>query len=215
MENLRSFIKTFLKENFEDDYQGQHSAPFKTDDDSFGSINDLVNMYGGEDIYNSNAYKYFGNRDPLSHKAINIIQMVRNKPNALIKIYRAIPNFNSEIEKKIKNNVSLLFYYNKFGFFPMKNPIIYALEEKYKDLEYDQQQKTIYQDLNSQISSLETQKIKNPQINNGDWVTTIRDYAVDHGKDHLKNNYKIISKTVKAKNIYNSGDSVLEYGYSI
>ena len=52
------------------------------------------------------------------------------------------------------------------------------------------------------------------KINDGDWITTIRQYAVDHGKSHLNGKYKILSKTVKAKNVYGNGDSIFEFGYS-
>jgi hypothetical protein len=47
----------------------------------------------------------------------------------------------------------------------------------------------------------------------GDWVTTVRAYAKEHGEGTLNGNYKIISKTVNAKDIFTSGDSWLEWGY--
>jgi|GEM_PF-2721259 len=47
----------------------------------------------------------------------------------------------------------------------------------------------------------------------GDWVTTVRAYAKDHGDSTLKGGYKIISKKVTAKDIFTSGDSWLEFGY--
>ena len=50
-------------------------------------------------------------------------------------------------------------------------------------------------------------------IKPGNWVTTIRKYAVDHGKANLSNNYRIISKLVTARDIFTAGDSWLEWGY--
>jgi len=47
----------------------------------------------------------------------------------------------------------------------------------------------------------------------GDWVTTVRPYAKEHGEGTLKGEYKIVSKTVTARDIFTSGDSWLEYGY--
>jgi len=47
----------------------------------------------------------------------------------------------------------------------------------------------------------------------GDWVTTVRDYAKEHGEGTLKGEYKIVNKLVTAKDLYTSGDSWLEYGY--
>jgi hypothetical protein len=50
-------------------------------------------------------------------------------------------------------------------------------------------------------------------INSGDWVTINRDYAKEHGESALNGKYKIISKTVKAKDVFTNGDSIHEYGY--
>ena len=49
-------------------------------------------------------------------------------------------------------------------------------------------------------------------INSGDWVTTSRKYAEDHGENALNGEYEIISKKVKAKNLSTAGDPQ-EYGY--
>jgi len=50
-------------------------------------------------------------------------------------------------------------------------------------------------------------------IRPGDWVTTSRRYAKEHGEGALGGNYKIVSKRVRARDIYTSGDSWLEWGY--
>jgi hypothetical protein len=47
----------------------------------------------------------------------------------------------------------------------------------------------------------------------GDWVTIVRGYAKDHGESALAGNYKIIKMTVHPRDIYTSGDSMLEWGY--
>jgi hypothetical protein len=51
------------------------------------------------------------------------------------------------------------------------------------------------------------------KINPGDWVTTSRAYAKEHGQNALNNNFKIVKSTVKASDIWTSGDSMLEWGY--
>jgi hypothetical protein len=51
-------------------------------------------------------------------------------------------------------------------------------------------------------------------INAGDWVTLTRDYAKTHGESALKGDYKIISKKVKAKDLWTNADSIQEFGYS-
>ena len=50
-------------------------------------------------------------------------------------------------------------------------------------------------------------------INSGDWVTTSRKYAENHGESALSGEYDIISRKVKAKNLSTAGDPQ-EYGYN-
>lgn len=51
-------------------------------------------------------------------------------------------------------------------------------------------------------------------INVGDWVTLSKDYAKTHGESALKGDYKIISKKVKAKDLWTNADSIHEFGYN-
>lgn len=51
------------------------------------------------------------------------------------------------------------------------------------------------------------------KINTGDWVTTDREYAVEHGLGALGGNYKIIKQTAKARDLFTNGDSIYEMGY--
>ena len=48
-------------------------------------------------------------------------------------------------------------------------------------------------------------------INTGDWVTINRQYAQTHISG--EKGYKVISKTVKARDIYTEGNSLSEWGY--
>ncbi|MDA3978596.1 LPD38 domain-containing protein [Gallibacterium sp. AGMB14963] len=50
-------------------------------------------------------------------------------------------------------------------------------------------------------------------ITNGDWVTIVRDYAIEHGEGPLQGDYEIVSKKVKAKDVFTNADSLLEQGY--
>jgi hypothetical protein len=54
---------------------------------------------------------------------------------------------------------------------------------------------------------------KRAVINPGDWVTPTRDYAVQHGESNLQGQYRIISKQVPAKHLWNDGNSIHEWGY--
>jgi hypothetical protein len=49
-------------------------------------------------------------------------------------------------------------------------------------------------------------------INSGDWVTTSKTYAKDHGENSIGEGYKIISKNVKAKSLSTEGYPY-EFGY--
>ena len=51
-------------------------------------------------------------------------------------------------------------------------------------------------------------------VNQGDWVTTSRKYAKQHGESALNGDYKIVSKKVRAKDIFTKGDSIFEWGYN-
>lgn len=51
------------------------------------------------------------------------------------------------------------------------------------------------------------------RINVGDWVTPVRAYATEHGRANLGNNFKLITKTVRYRDLWNDGGSLLEWGY--
>lgn len=55
---------------------------------------------------------------------------------------------------------------------------------------------------------------KKAAIKAGDWVTTVKNYAVDHGLSVLGDDFKVIEKKVPIKDLYGSADSILEFGYS-
>lgn len=50
-------------------------------------------------------------------------------------------------------------------------------------------------------------------LRNGDWVTTVEDYAREHGERTLEGAYRIIEETVPARYLYGNGDSIFEFGY--
>jgi len=50
-------------------------------------------------------------------------------------------------------------------------------------------------------------------IQPGDWVTTVRDYAKEHGESSLGGKYKIQKKLVTARDLFTDGNSWLEWGY--
>jgi hypothetical protein len=50
-------------------------------------------------------------------------------------------------------------------------------------------------------------------INPGDWVTPVRAYAVEHGEATLEGAYRVISKKVRARDLWTDGNSIFEFGY--
>ncbi|WP_294203161.1 hypothetical protein [uncultured Chryseobacterium sp.] len=50
------------------------------------------------------------------------------------------------------------------------------------------------------------------KINNGDWITINKQYAIDHGINHLNGEYKILEEKVKASQIFTDGNSIHEQG---
>jgi hypothetical protein len=162
----------------------------------------MTNSYG-EDIYTSNAVRYFGTGDPNDQLAVNIIQSLRNRPNASLTIYRAIPKVLT-ISEKIAELENHKAYVLKYGKLP-KGVNNWQNSSQYYDFIYDELKR---------LKESPKQDEKLSRINDGDWITTVRQYALDHGKAHLGGKFRILSKTVKAKNVYGNGDSVLEFGYS-
>lgn len=62
-------------------------------------------------------------------------------------------------------------------------------------------------------SLLEVEDAVKMEINAGDWVSISRSYAKGHGLWCLKGKYRILSKTVFARQVFTNGDSLSECGY--
>jgi hypothetical protein len=194
----------------QEDYRGPHTAPGKT---SSAPLYDLTKIYPDDEfgIYSKNAARCYGDNggDDRDKKSVSMMQFYRNKPNAEVKIYRAVPNIHSEIEDKIRYYNKLRKYFIEYGFPPMKDS---KENDVFRKMKYNKQE---YLDkLNNDIKIIVEKHKKNKlKINPGDWVTLNLEYAIEHGKNQVKGNYKILSLTVTAKELYSSGDSVHEFGY--
>lgn len=84
---MKQLIKKLLRETL--DYVGGHEAP----DVSNIPIYDMTKEYPN-DIYSSEAIRLYGDHsDEYSDSfSMSIINNLRNKPNKLVKIYRAVPD---------------------------------------------------------------------------------------------------------------------------
>lgn len=201
-------FKLFFEGMEEDDYRGLHRAPRRGE----GSpLYDVSGTYP-DDIYTlplATAARYYGHSDPSDMEALSIIQRMHNRPNGTLKIYRAVPNINKEIDVKLKRYGSYIWYVSKYGFAPMKDmeaSSIWVGSGYNKD--------KFIERVSEIISDLELKKSKVLlRINAGDWVTTVRSYAIEHGRSSLLGSYKILTKTVPAKHLFTDGNSVYEFGY--
>jgi hypothetical protein len=50
-------------------------------------------------------------------------------------------------------------------------------------------------------------------INPGDWVTTSRSYAHQHGESNVGGKYRVLRSRVKASELHTEGNSIHEWGW--
>jgi hypothetical protein len=184
------------------DYRGSHQAPSS----DFGAP--LYDLTGGgqmypADVYSSKAAQFYGGNLPYDQKAFSIAQQYKDKPDALITIYRAVPKEASNSEK-LATLEKQMSAYMKRGTLP-KDADNYSNGSKWYDAAYDERDKL------RKMSDEPSNDIST--INAGDWVTLTKEYAKDHGESALKGEYKILSKKVKAKEVWTNADSIHEFGY--
>lgn len=211
---LRAANKNFIFSSLEEtdqEYRGDHSAPTK---ESGAPIYNVRDVY--PDIYErGQEYIYI----PTDQDGLNIIMQAQDRPNFKIKIYRAVPKIETpqetikELEKEYKHimkhgkpsgNIQLSKkdkeiaekeIIEKFGSADENSIILQYIENKTNELENTKE---------------EPKKLK---IQKEDWITPSKEYAKQHGTNKLKGKYKILQKTVKAKDLYTNGDSLSEWGY--
>jgi len=198
---MKSLIKKLLVEYLltedDDDYRMDHTAPDKTSGVPIYDISD----YYPDDIFGPKGVRYYGHGVPYDNLAINTLRQVKGKPNAAVKIYRAVPTTLS-ISDKIAEYEAHKKYIMKYGKLPKG---VDNWDDRSEYYEY-------ISDEIDRLSKLPDDSEAKYAINPGDWVTTVLQYAKDHGKSHI-GKFKILSKTVPAKHVYTQGDSIHEYGY--
>lgn len=191
-----------------DDYRGLHRAPDRTNG---APLHDVTHIYP-DDFYSPKAFQYYGvhhSSDPLGsandRSVITLVQSLRNKPNAPVTVYRAIPKVLS-VAEKIQEIENQKRYILKTGKLP-KN-----IDRSWQGYDHSK----YYEKISNELENLKLQPLTPEQkisINNGDWVTISRLYAKQHGDSALRGSYRIISKRVKAKDLYTDGNSIYEWGY--
>ncbi len=208
-------FKLFLKES-EESYQTGHRPGGK----DFGApiYNMCLNQIYPNDFYTlslQEAVRRYGAHHDDDMLAMIKIRQVHNKPETKVKIYRAIPkilNNRERIEEYKKQKAQIL----RTGRMPTKPDEEVLSRAKRKG--YAKISSAYFEELLDAIERLEKlppepepkPKLK---INEGDWVTISRAYAVEHAKSNLRSGYQILTKTVKAKDLYTDGNSLMEFGY--
>ena len=155
-----------------------------------------------DDIYSSNGIQYYGDRSNSDGTSISIIQSSKGKPNNLVTIYRAIPKIITNNDK-IRDLEQQKAYILKSGRIP-----------SYVDTNLERDK--YYDSISDELTKLQAQQLEPSErivIMKGDWVTISRSYAVQHGQSALRGRYRIISKTVKASELFTDGNSIHEWGY--
>jgi len=191
------------KKNISEDYKGEHQASGKEG----APLHDLThNGVYPKDVYSSKGVQYYGDGGEFDRAAFAFVQAYHNNPNRKIKIYRAVPYQQTKEDLLAALQKAQALWLKRAKPSP-------DFESEFQKLGA----KKYYEWLGTEEEKLKKsdKKVENiSEINPGDWVTIIRNYAVSHGRAHLKNKYRVLSKTVKAKEIWTGGDSILEWGYS-
>jgi hypothetical protein len=219
---IKKYIKSLLFEQNDMDYRMDHTAP---DKESGAPLYDLSSIFPG--IYENPSYYLTAHSS--DSEALSIIRSYRDKPNKTVVIYRAVI-YNNYKEKELgyyryEKLSEYKSYAKRFIKIPSKFHIDIPREVKsnyglfldYIDGELSELEPG-YLDgsLKKEYSEYKKSIRKMFVINPGDWVAITKEYAEDHGKGHSVGSgykYKIVSMRVKASQVYNSGDSIQEWGY--
>ena len=183
----------------DEDYRGMHEAPDRNSGAPMHNISDGIYP---DDIYGPNGAEWYASGDPLAKIALSMMKRIRNKPESLVTIYRAIPLSGSERLKELEAQKAHIVRYAR---------IPKGVQTDIADA------KEYYDEISREIDMLRNAKhlgeMRN--INAGDWVSPVRDYAKHHGNLYLggKGKYRVLSKRVKAKHLFTEGNSLLEFGY--
>lgn len=118
-------------------------------------------------------------------------------------------------EHNAPNKESGASLFNLFVIFPKD---VYTAPNLYTHESFDRECLSIANDCKGRPNKLVTiyrsvsKELVSPKISPGDWVSLSRAYVVDHGRSNLNNSFKIIKKTVAARDVFTDGD-LAEWGY--
>lgn len=181
-------------------YRGSHTAPGRVDS---SPLHDLSSGAYPDDIYSSEAARYYGHAggDAMDRETIAILSQYKGKPNAMVRVYRAVPYEESraEVLENLEEAKRVWLRRNHITKWASDNG---------------------YSSYNEMADAAE--RLKNAPdserpilaISPGDWVTPSKKYAKQHGEAALSGKYKIISQRVKASDLFTDGNSIYEFGWA-
>ena len=216
-------FKKFLFES-EEDYRIAHKAPTKDSGSPFHNVS--LQTYP-DDFYTlplMTVSHIYGSHHISDASTAMLIRNAHNKPDARIKIYRAIPKLLNTQEKinEFEKQKAFIMKNGKMPRFPdlnlldmaKRNLPDLAIKWNNPSMSLKSAYFEILDDEIKKLTEMPQRLEKKIEINPGDWVTPSRIYAVEHGESiHGKGNYRILTKTVEAKDLYTDGDSLQEFGY--
>jgi hypothetical protein len=210
-----NFKKFLIETEADQNYHISHRAPMK---DGNSPLYNVTQGTYPDDFYTLpplTVVQYYGSHRPDDYMTVIIIRNAHNKPEAKIKIYRAVPKILTH-DEKINEIEKHKAYILKTGKVP-PNPIKDVLERAKRNLPNMKLSSAYFEILDEELKRLQQlppTAEKPIEINTGDWVTISRAYAVEHGEAiHGPKNYRILTKTVKAKDLYTDANSLQEFGY--
>jgi len=185
------------------DYQGLHQPIGKEGGAPLHDLTGSGTVYP-DDVYSANGPRYYGTgEDVMDTQSFALANSVKGKPNATVTIYRAVPYEKQPSERAALLEQQMRAYLRR-GAVPDGGGLAPAGSGPWYDRAATELERLrAMQDVPSQRA----------QINPGDWVTINRSYAKQHGESTLEGNYKILSKKVRARDIFTNGDSIHEWGY--
>lgn len=183
-----------------DKYHGIHRAP---DRNNGAPMHDMTDGVYPEDLYSVNGGTYYGLGDSRAEEVMAILRRVRNKPDAMVTVYRAVPLSPDERLDELEKQKE---YILRSGKIP-----------KYVDGSDLEDVSEYYDAISREIEMLRNSKHRGTKtsINAGDWVTPVKSYAREHGNSNLggRGNYRVVQKRVQARHLFTEGNSLLEFGY--
>lgn len=203
--DLTGLRKSEELEKGDEDYRGEHQAPQRGDGNA--PLHDLKGVYP-EDFYGGNAHQLYQSGESYDNESLGTIRALRGKPNAKVRIYRALPYTPSSAEQLDEVETHKRYVLKHGAVPPQPLKLGFNNRSKYYDWLHGEGER-----LKAIKDPIPT---STPTINPGDWVTVNRKYAVAHAQalgGGADKKYKTISKLVPARHVYTDGNSLHEQGY--